>query len=567
MSLASKILSDGNYDFSAGMDSYTSPIAIDKNGYVCSINMRLVSGKTGIRTRQGFREVVLNFSDKKTELLYRNSTITGTGYFLNLGAIVIIAACNGHILRFEEKSRNEFKVYDTGFKVFKGRTYFSSAPNGLIVNDGISKAIYFYGGSIRIANRSEMASGLGGVYVQNRFFCISEDSKNIMVSSFNDPLSLEESRLANFSGYYTPDGTDFIAVGEQKHLAKDSQGGSLVISSSKNIFSVDVRGKMSSWGASEIGKISGDIYDVSAVSQNSFLSVNGNVYFRSRHLGLASLQYMQQMFVNSDSMAPQSYSGSLFFDNDEISLLGDAISVRCNNSIYTTVSPERKNGGVIWNGIMTCKPEQRGTLRYDSVYTGVRPWAICQPDTKHGEELMYIHSCDHDDVNRMYILDDTIDYDISLKNGKKEIESKLLTRLFAFDNGFLIKKPESQYYSISEFKRDVSVVIKTRPRDSGGFCKIFSRTHKNSSCTIEGGIFVNKNATEGARDLNPFTDNQSSIFAFKQDLIEITGACSLNTILRQCIANIPDKTVKTEEQQRNVETYEPERLFSYKIAE
>ena len=72
-----KQVSDGIVDFSGGMDSNTSPSLLQKNQYVCSVNMRLQVGKRGISTRQGYREIKLNFKNKKQEAVYRSGIIQG----------------------------------------------------------------------------------------------------------------------------------------------------------------------------------------------------------------------------------------------------------------------------------------------------------------------------------------------------------------------------------------------------------------------------------------------------------------------------------------------------------
>jgi hypothetical protein len=561
-----KLTSDGYVDFSGGMDSYTSPSTIQKNQYVCSVNMRLNVGKRGISTRQGFREIKLNFKNKKEEELYRSNPITGCGYYLNNSSIVQMVSCSGRMLELREVSKWEYDVrlvnVENNPKIQK--TYFSSVPDGLIINDGESTPIYAQKLSYRRTNTDEIGAGFAGVFVQNRFFYVSSDRKKVIASSYNNPTSLEEARLNNFDGYFIPDNNFITAIGEQKTLSKDSQGGSLVISSYKNIYSVEVSSPMSQWGSGNSGVVSGDIYDIGAVSQNSFLSLNGNVYFRSRSLGLVSLQYLQYIFNNQDIIEKQSYGGDLLFNNDESAFLESCHSVKYKNKIYTTVSPDMSGYGVYWNGMLVCKPEQKGLIKYESLYTGVRPWCLCQVDDVYGEEFMYIHSFDHDDVNRMYILDDNADMDYSIGKKPKEIESKLFTRMMSFDNGFAQKKPDQQFYSLSEMSRDVCIEISTRKTSNTSFSNIFSTTHKNYPMSIEKGIFVNTNESYGSRDAVPFSDS-SGQFLLKQDLIKILGYCNIDSILRLSSATALDKVIHLQEKENVKQLRCNEELFSYKI--
>ena len=562
-----KQVSDGIVDFSGGMDSNTSPSLLQKNQYVCSVNMRLQVGKRGISTRQGYREIKLNFKNKKQETVYRSGIIQGCGYYLYGSMIVQVVSCNGYIFELREVSKWEYDVVFTAYQNNPklSKAYFPNVPDGLIINDGESNPIYCQKLSYRRTNRNEIGAGHGGTFIQNRFFYTTPDRKMVKSSSFNNPVSTEEARLNNFSGYFLPDNTFISAIGEQKYLSKDSQGGSLVISSLRNIYSVDVRGPMSNWGNNDIGVVSGDVYDIGASSQYSFVSLNGNVYFRSRSLGLVSLQYLQYIFNNTDTIENQSYGGDLLFNNDDQFLSDACYSVKYKNKIYTTVAPDLNATGVFWNGLLVCKPQQKGLINYESLYTGVRPWCLCQPDDIFGEEFLYIHSYDHDGVNRMYILDESADMDHSIGNKPKEIESKIFTKMMSFDNGFSLKKSDQQIYSVSQMSRDVCVEVLTRKAENASFDRIFTTTHKNNKCSIGiGSIFENTNDPFGYRDSVAFSD-KSGEFLFKQDLIKILGSCNLDSLVRQCYLVPLDKTTYLQEKVQLKQRFCQEDLFSYKI--
>ncbi len=563
-----KLASDGIADFSGGMDSNTSPSLLRKNQYFCSVNMQMRVGKRGMSTRSGFREVKLNFSTKKQENFYRSSVIQGCGYYLYGNMLVHVISCSGRIFELREVNKWEYDVVYTGIRNNESirNVYMPNVPDGLIINDGESAPIYVQKLFYRRSKRDEIGAGLGGIFTQNRFFWVKPNGKEVGVSSFNNPMSVEEPTLANLTGFSIPDNNFISAIGEQRFIDRNSQGGSLVISSIKNIYSVDVRGPISSWGKSQdgVGVVSGDIYDIGAQSQNSFVSLNGNVYFRSRTLGLVSLQYLQFIFNNQDILESQSYGGDLFFNNDDKFLLDSCYTVKYKNKLYTTVSPDMHSTGVFWNGMLVCKPQQKGIITYESLYTGIRPWCICQPDDVYGEEFLYFHSFDYDGVNRMYILDDNADMDHVIGQKPKEIESKLFTRMMSFDNGFSFKKQSAQAYSISGMSRDVDVSIFTRHSEDSSFKPIFHTMHKTNKCSVdEKGIFVNENLSMGDRPFVPFADS-SGPFIFKQDLVKIRGACNIESLLRECYYSQIDKTIHTQEHKAKRETYCPENFFSYK---
>lgn len=569
--MVEKLKSDGIADFSGGMDSNSSPSLLRDNQYFCSVNMQMRVGKRGLSTRSGYREVKLNFQSKKHEDFYRSSVIQGCGSYLYGNRIIQMVSCSGFIFELAEINKWEYDVTYIGMKNDKEKrvAYFSNVPDGLIVGDGESASIYAQKRSYRRTKKNELGSCLGGVFTQSRFFYVKPNRKEVGISSFNNPVSLEEPRLANLTSFSIPDGNYISAVGEQRFLDRNSNGGSLVISSVKNIYSVDVSGPISSWGKSQdgVGTISGSIFDIGAQSQNSFISLNGNVYFRSRNLGIVSLQYLQFIFNNQDILESQSYGGDLFFNNDDKSLLDSCYTVRYKNKLYTTVSPEMNGHGVFWNGVLVSKPQQKGIITYESLYTGIRPWCICQPDDQYGDEFLYFHSHDYDGVNRMYILDESSDVDCVIGKKSKEIESKFFTRMMSFDSGFSLKKQAAQAYSISGMPRDVSVSIFTRHTEGSSFKKIFETKHMTDKCSVDkSGVFVNENLSFGDRPFVSFSDSSGS-FIFKQDLVKILGSCNLESLLRECSLTQLDSTIHSQEKLKKRETYCQENFFSYKTVE
>lgn len=558
-----KFKSDGIVDFSGGMDSAANPSSIEKNQYTCAVNMRLKTGRSGIHTRQGFREVKLNFQTKILEEVYRTEAIQGSGYYLFGNEIVMLVSCGGRIFQLSEVNKREYDVTYIGHSNNPNNrnAYFTTVPDGIIINDGESKPIYGQKKTYRRAKENEIGAGHYGVYLQNRFCYVTQDKKRVRFATINNPMSLEESSLNNLDGYLVPDNTYFSAIGSQRFIKTDAQGGSLVLSSINNIYSIDIRGPMSTWK-----EITGDIYDVGAVSPYSFLSVNGNVYFRGRNLGLTSLQYLQSTFSSYGVVEDQSYGGKAFFDNDEPEFLNSCNSVKYNNRIFTTIAPSLgKNNSVYWNGFISAIPKQQGTITYESIYTGVRPWSLCQVDDYYGKEFLYIHSHDCDGVNRMYMLDEDDDFDRPLGKPVKEIESKIFTRSYSFDSGFVLKKSDQQIYSLSFINRNVEVEMSSRKSSDESFKTIFKTKHLQSTESLEkDGTFINATKQKGFRPFVPFPDNQES-FLFKQDLMKIKGSCCLESIVRQASLHPVEKRTHTEEKISQNEDSCLESVFDYSI--
>lgn len=436
--------SDGNADFSGGMDSYKSPSLLSNNQYYLAVNCQIKPGINGISTRPGYREVKLSFEDKREVEFFRYGNIQGCGYYYYEGDVYQIVSCAGRIYELREIDRLNYSIR------FVNRTnnpnnpncWITKVPKGAIINDGESAPIAARERNYsRVSGKKSIGAGRAGAYIQNRFFYISGDGLSVRFSTINNSTSIEEPINNNISGgFLTPDDTEIKAIGMQRSVRKDTNGGSLLFSTRDNIYSVNVSGPMTQWGQGDYGVVSGTVFDIGACSPYSFLPLNSNVYFRNKNLGIASLQYLQYIWDNTDIIEPQSYGGHLFFNNDDDYLLDSCYSVAYRNSIYTTVSPSLHQGSVYWNGLVTTKPEQKGIISYHSLYTGIRPWCLHAVKDTSGIESLYIFSHDHDGVNRMYILDESLDYDIKASGDRVEIESKLCTRFFQYEDGFAFKR-------------------------------------------------------------------------------------------------------------------------------
>lgn len=565
-----KIKSDGIFDFTGGMDSYSSPSLLAGNQYSASVNCQIRPGKAGISTRPGYRGVKLKFVSKKEEESFKSGRIQGCGYYIYLGLIFQLVSCEGKLLEFKEINKQEFEVRHTGLtnNPNNRRAYFTNVPQGAIVNDAESSPIIARDASYsRVSDRNGIKAGRAGKYIQNRFFYISADAKSIQASTINNSISLEEQQLNNLFGFLTPDDTDIVAIGEQKSISKDTSGGSLVFSTENNMYSVDVSGPMSTWSNINVptGKIGGDLYDVAAVSPFSFLSLNGNVYFRSTSLGIGSLQYLQYVWNNVDITEPQSRGGHLFFENDDNYLLDSCYSVKFKNSIYTTVAPNLQDGSVYWSGMLVTTPGQKGIIRYDSLYTGIQPWCM-QTIKDKNTEYLYIFSKDYDGENRMYMVDHNIDYDLTVDKKKVPIESKIITRMFNFNDPFLLKKTFTQLYSMHVESNPLKVCIKTRHAENNNFKGISEQTFKSPQFlltpdgfqnTVPTSRFVNANYSDGYGGDNSFYECQ--------DFLTLTGSFRLIKLLRAVELSQPPKDTAQSDDKVPYVPYSAEKFYTHKL--
>jgi hypothetical protein len=575
--MASGIKTDGNIGFTGGMDTSRAPSLIGRNQYVYSVNMEIPKAKEGIRTRRGFKCIKIKFNSNSEKEIFETGNVQGIGNYFNQStrSIVIVVSINGYIIELVLQGDGSYVANYANFNNNPNikKCHINAVPNGVIISDGESAPIYILGnkkGRVSPSNRG-IGPNHGGVYVQNRFWYIDQSKKYVIASTIQDPISLDEGILTNILGFAIPDETEeFVAIGKQRTVSRDATGGNLAMASLTSNYSADVRGSREQWGnQSGIGRIENVVNGVGAVSPFSFESANSNIYFRNKDYGFMSTRSAQYQFTNNDSYSPISIESSAFFDNDTKEFLEFAYTKFYNTRIYNTIGPSiNENGFVYWNGLLVMSPDiyfstkDRSEInRVESVYTGIRPWCMT---TSEDTNNIFIMSYDTDCVNRLYTIDEDIDYDVDYKGKRVNIESKILTRLFDFEAPFISKKSKTQFFFI-ESKRDYNVNVYSRVSPESSFEEVYSSSVKIKT---PGGQSLFPFDTDSRISDKPiiFPDSDEEFFQ-KQDLFIFKGSINLlkhirsSLILNNDISSNNSDIIKLEKSS----CINPNLIYSYSI--
>lgn len=577
---------DGNSDWSGGMDTSRNPSFISPNQFVYSVNMDIPPTFGGIKTRSGFRCLEIVFNTPEERGIYEQGIIQGEGWYYNGNETILLCSVNGWIFEFRNITRNILsgKIIN-GFSQNNPKNphaWFTRVPYGSIMNDGESLPFIIRDGEIRRSDpdKNEITVGMMGVYVQNRFFYVRPDRKNIFASTILDPTSLQEAYDAGIYGFVTPEDEDFItAIGRQQTISRDAQGGNLSFSSLKNTYSADVRGDRNNWGkqgAGGVGYVNNAVPNVGAVSAYSYESFNANIYFRNLQYGFMSSKQAQYQFQNNDSYYSHSIEARLFFENDTPIFLSKCYTRGYGPKLYTTIAPEfSDNGGIIWSGIIVYAPDiyysksEKAERRYESVYTGIRPWCLTVTEDVKSGSRMFIHSRDHDNVNRIYLFDEDINYDVDKDGNKIIIESKLLTRSYNYGTDFVMKKATAYHYALKDVKSNTSVKIKTRVGESEAFKDMWDGQHFVNECCIK-----SKNGQpcfypipihpEERENVPVSIEKDAKEFYSRQFLFTIKGESTLKKWVM--VSNIVRSNQNvTVEKKQDPNCYEEETIFNYHI--
>lgn len=564
-----EILSDGTVSWIGGMDTSRSPAEIGDIQYSKACNVIIPNSLGGIRSRFGFHCSHLKFENNITEEIYRSNSIQGEGYFKTQAGSFLICVVGGYVLKFTKIASNSFYVENINAND-RNVSYLSHAwvitiPGGCIVNNGFDYPIIVTDSTSRRSNPDKGEIGIGqmGVYLQNRLFYVDQSGRRILASDFLQPTKFTREDT-NIFGFMCPDSDEtIVAIGKQKSIIGTVEGGNLIWSSTRDIYSVDVRGTRTEWAnlGSRVGKTTETVPGFSATSSYSFESFNTNIYFRSSQAGIADLRQSEYQFVNLDGLSGQSIEASYYLDNDTDWMLNKCYTRACNRRLFTTVAPEgSEDGSVYWNGILSFHPatlySNQGTTprRFESVFTGVRPWCLTVVPAEASKDVMYIHSYDKDGVNRLYLMNEDSDHDIDQHGNTVEINGFIETRAFTLKNPLLLKSADKRFYRLNNIERTVKIKLFSRPESQGKWTETWNADHLVCRTKIENGSLVpeaHKGQTRAF--VNVSSEKPWSCyplgtkFLALQYRVEFTGPINLEAFVVTATLSAHDTTISKQE--------------------
>ena len=578
-------LPDGNVSWIGGMDTSRHPSEIADIQYAKACNLVIPDSYGGIKVRPGIHNNNINFDKKETQRIYELGTIRAQGWFESSDVIYLVVLIDGYVIRMTKRQGSTFFAecinYNSPNFYTQEYGWIITIPNGCIVNNGMDYPLYVTANQQRRLDPSkgELSIGRMGDYMHGRLFYVDQSGKQILASDFLEPtkFTLEGT---NVFGFINPDAEDkIISVGRQKTVMNYAEGGNLIWSSSANIYSADVRGPRSQWSnlGTRVGKTTEVIPDFSSASSYSFESFNGNVYFRNRKFGLADLRQSYNQFNSFDSYNNQSREAAYFFSNDTDWMLKQCYTKACNSRLFTTVSPELKDdGSIIWNGILSFNPSAsyigQGALprRFESVFTGVRPYGLTVVKEDSQRDKMYIHSYDKDGVNRLYSMEEDFDFDIAPGGQLKEIEGFLETKGYNFKNPFMLKKSTKRIYRLNEIPRSVSLCFYSRPECSGEWKAFWGTEHMIGRTRTENGRLILEEHKPQTRDFVPLTTEKfhechsGEAFYSVQYRIEFKGPINFDSLIMSAVPVSNDITSYTHEKEKLtlIYSYRPDYYYS-----
>jgi hypothetical protein len=579
-------LSDGYVSFLGGMDTSRSPVEIDDVQYARAANLVIPRSRGGIRVRPGFINQYLSYNSANEKKIFENGQIQAEGWFRNGTAMYLVVVVNGIVFRLSRVTASAWHAEamnlngpnDPNIK----HCWISRIPDGVIINNGVDNPLVLKATSIYRTNPAlgEIGPGRAGVYCQNRFFYISGGGNMIKFSDFLNPIGQVEGLLSGVEGFVPPENQDeIIAIGRQKVMLDYVTGGAVVFSTRINIYSIDVRGDIASWRVlnTRVGKVTESITELSACSSYSFEPFGANVYFRSAQFGICDLRQSQYQFNQFDTTINQSIEASYFLDWDTDWMLDRCYTRSWRNRVFTTVSPEQNEDGyVFWNGILSYHPDathqnrQAAPRRFESVFTGLRVVAMTSAKQSDRHDELFLWSYDEDGINRLYKMDENIDYDINHRGEKIEIKGWIEFRAFNFKSKVAFKESQAAFYQTYNMPRTVKLCFFARTQSSGQWEFVAERQHLIENVNTSAGYFQPENIQPQMRGPvnlpNESFKCNTAPYLYIQDRIEFTGPIHIDHFVRVANVKVPDRTMPPKEKLTKL-IYGSRDDYSYSISQ
>lgn len=544
---------DGYLSFQGGQNEGNLPDRIGEDQVKRAINCTFANG--AIAPRPGYRSVRLMFED----MLIEGRTIEQvfkTGKFQALAPYraehtgwILIAIISGIIFRIDPVTFDSANVtvqsVEDGSRLnqFVRRYNWTQAGRFFVIFDYPNSPILIDGDVARRSNihRMDIVAGVPlpkpevfpsvlGLFIGNRLWVtnqVHEFTAGDPVGGINSdaPITFEEV-LVQSSPFYKqafslgfPNSTNPITALAMLQLPDTSTGiGPLIVSTEDTIFYAPANTTRDKWDTTTFTTVL--IFRSGIIAQRAGVNMNSDFVYVSRDKAIRAIsttRNAQQRWSN----APISKEVSPFLNMGDTELLDTCFASTHLNKIFFGAAPYRVaatslQGDAIFDeahtGLLVLELDNvssLGTSQYSGaplvsssspvwagLWTGLRPMEV----TRISQET-YIMSKDFGNINRLYVLDSDISWDI-FEDKEVDIPARVYTRDMVFGKPFMLKKEQQISYSFANISGQfLFSAARKRSVDSSYIpWGSYSYEAKSQSCRAE--LELSNVVPHGIQDLN-----------------------------------------------------------------
>lgn len=505
------LLADGNVDFVGGQDASKIPDRIPENTYAAGINVSVARGI--LQPRWGFERMSIDFQEGTLLDRYRRHRTyqslfeagkfqAAAPYFVgNSQYIVIIVA--GLIFAYNPDTHSliHIPIVDgSTLNTRAARINWTAAGRYLILYDFPALPVIIDGLEARRSNSDdyEIPTSSQGAFNQNRLF-IANNSDEFTggdpvgsLAAPNAPLTFQEVLLSG-SAYYgqifrvpTSDHNDPITYMGFLQVTDVSTGiGPLIVATDRAVYSYATQNPRSSWTQGQFGSML--CYNAGVAGSRAFANSNSDAFFLAKDGYVRSLA-MSRQEQQTWARVPVSREAKNWFKVWDRELIKFGFVSYFNNKVFFSVNPYRMSvvdfetqfsiSDYAHGGLVVMELDnltafgQVSQPAWAGLWTGVRPM-----DMVNLGDRAFIISKDFSDINRIYEVNPELTYDRA-DEYIRPIRSKVYTREYSFQDGFMNKELHSLDMNLEQISGDFSMDVNYKPGHGFCFMPWVNFTHK-----------------------------------------------------------------------------------------
>lgn len=291
----------------------------------------------------------------------------------------------------------------------------------------------------------------------------------------------------------------------------------------------------------------------SAMSQNSVVLVNGDLYYQAKD-GLRSFLYAIRDFQQPGNVPISSEMDRIISHNTQ-HLLKFSAGILFDNRIIFTVSPAPSPNGTYHRGMgvldlnLISRLGQKAPPVYDGIWTGIRPTGMMTGSFDE-EERAFIFVLNSGDANELWELHKVSGYD----NTESRISCAIETRAMNFGSPFTMDKLQGLEVWVDKVAGALTIGAQYRPDSAPcwfNFCATKELCAKDMECSDDLSCVALETFNPGYRTRQNFgqpndecegLDNKPSRVGYEfQFRLYWTGQCRIRRILAR-VQEIPEET-------------------------
>lgn len=418
--IGKNLIADGSLSFPRGVWSGNSPNRVPSGGVSFATNARFRGERPYPRPGLTKRACVFLDADGNTDTATQNNFENGRWqgahpYRDTYGGSYLMCSISGRFFRINIE--NDYKVEDLSISgdldsSTSFQAWFVQAEEFLIRQDGIHRALIYNGSDCRRAEDDEVPVGTVMEYGMGRLWVAMPNRRSFRAGdlayqhtfSTKDLLKFTDNDFLNEGGEFgVPVESGAIRAMKFSANTDTSLGqGPLVVFTDNATFTVQAPIDRSVWKNLSYPIQTVSIPGHGASSQNSTITVNGDIWFRSRD-GIRSFHVARRDF-GTWANVPMSRQVARVLDSDTQSFLRYGSGVYFDGRLMVTTTPaEDWDRGIYHQGIVALDFSPLNNLgaeqspAWDGLWTGLKFLQIVKTETA-GKERCFVFALVNDKI-------------------------------------------------------------------------------------------------------------------------------------------------------------------------